>query len=435
MVRRAGLTIVTDASETASFTLANGKMIQAIGQVVVRFSFAKTPPSTTSTMTYMFYVFSRLAVPLIIGMAVLEQTETFSKHRDRLVEEIVPSIQALRVGSIGKPKRQLACQVNHHIGYATADTGSDLDLISLEFAISKDFEIMPAFEQVEFADGSYGITCGVIEAKFTTGTPDPITGLLQPLNSVTIERDFYILDNLTSAIVVGIDTLEELDIFSHHSGSLLSTTSRTGFSDVNVIRHVGKAERGCKKIWKSFKDQFGKPIQNNKDIEDLRQLQEDILLADQRENARREQRRGYISGLVGIAQDSAQAEEEQKIKQYETARERQLSDHSKTTNELATPVVSPLSPPIPGSSPHYYPARGYPRSKEGEGFERKSEVIRHVQIHKPLEYVCPFCTDRELKYSWQHDLKLHVRVYHADKVLSQLPEGPTRGRRWRGLAS
>ncbi|KAJ5038262.1 uncharacterized protein L3040_007129 [Drepanopeziza brunnea f. sp. 'multigermtubi'] len=94
--------------------------------------------------------------------------------------------------------------------------------------------------------------------------------------------------------------------------------------------------------------------------------------------------------------------------------------------------------------PHYCSVKGCPRSEGGKGFKRKNEMIRHGLVHDSPGYVCPFCPDREHKYPRPDNLQRHVRVHHVDKdkddaqlrdVLSQRPEGPSRGRRRRGTAS
>ncbi|TAQ84393.1 hypothetical protein B7494_g7290 [Chlorociboria aeruginascens] len=91
--------------------------------------------------------------------------------------------------------------------------------------------------------------------------------------------------------------------------------------------------------------------------------------------------------------------------------------------------------------PHYCTVKGCPRSEGGKGFKRKNEMIRHGLVHDSPGYVCPFCPDREHKYPRPDNLQRHVRVHHVDRdkddpqlreVLSQRPEGPSRGRRRRG---
>lgn len=90
--------------------------------------------------------------------------------------------------------------------------------------------------------------------------------------------------------------------------------------------------------------------------------------------------------------------------------------------------------------PHYCPVKGCARGEGGKGFKRKNEMIRHGLVHDSPGYICPFCPDREHKYPRPDNLQRHVRVHHVDKdkddpllrdVLSQRPEGGTRGRRRR----
>lgn len=115
------------------------------------------------------------------------------------------------------------------------------------------------------------------------------------------------------------------------------------------------------------------------------------------------------------------------------------------------------------SRPHYCPVKGCSRSEGGKGFKRKNEMIRHGLVHESPGYVCPFCPDREHKYPRPDNLQRfvagpqtgyqlrnlmlialrHVRVHHPDKdkddallrdVLSQRPDGPSRGRRRRAAS-
>ncbi|RYP11196.1 hypothetical protein DL765_007849 [Monosporascus sp. GIB2] len=325
MVHDLGLEMAEISNESPMFSIANGKVVEAVGQVTARFTFTKGSPSDSPILDCLFYVFSKLAVPIIVGVRFLDETETFSRHRDRLVEEIVPSMQALRVSSIGKPKKDMVCQLNNYIGCANADTGSDLDLVSPEFATSRGFQIEPAFETLEFADGSYGITCGVIQTTFAVGNQDEVKGFIR--RGEAIERDFYILESLTSDILVGINTLEELNVFRHHSESFIPSIPRLGLSDVNVIRYVGTVERLAKHTWRAFKDRFWKTGKYDiSDLEGLRELQQDILLAGQRENARRESQRERIAALAGPTREIAQAEEDKRIQDYEKGREQRLQD-------------------------------------------------------------------------------------------------------------
>jgi len=60
--------------------------------------------------------------------------------------------------------------------------------------------------------------------------------------------------------------------------------------------------------------------------------------------------------------------------------------------------------------PHYCPVQGCPRSKPGQGFKRKNEMIRHGFVHESPGYACPFCPDREHKYPRPDNLQRYVHV-------------------------
>lgn len=62
--------------------------------------------------------------------------------------------------------------------------------------------------------------------------------------------------------------------------------------------------------------------------------------------------------------------------------------------------------------PHYCPVYECPRSKPGQGFKRKNEMIRHGFVHESPGYACPFCPDREHKYPRPDNLQRCV-LWHA----------------------
>ncbi|RSL98897.1 hypothetical protein CDV31_012418 [Fusarium ambrosium] len=244
----------TSSGEPRQFTVANGNIVTAVGQVSTKCRFAVGTPSSITSLECVFHVFNTLAVPLIMGVNFLQQTETLSKHRDRLVEHSFPVMQALRVNSVGRPKRSLICQLDTYVGCATVDTGSDLDLVSPKFANSRDFMIEPAFEQVEFADCSIGCTSGVIRTLFTVGN---VNSLGFHPRGESIDLDLFVLDNLNADILVGQDTADMLDVFNLHHESLIPSIPRLGESELNIIRHIGRFEQGVLGLWKKVRKAMG----------------------------------------------------------------------------------------------------------------------------------------------------------------------------------
>ncbi|TGJ81554.1 hypothetical protein E0Z10_g7192 [Xylaria hypoxylon] len=280
-VHRLGLKIHGSGHEPRRFSLANGKITEAIGQVTAQCSFSAGSPSDISIFDCFFHVFKSLAVPVIIGMEFLEQTETLSKHRDRLVEQLVPSMQALRVNSVGRPRRNLICSLNTYVGCASADTGSDLDLVSLRFARYGAFNIKPAHEQLEFADCSVGHTSGVIKVSFCVGD---VEGFLPCGNIVRLE--FYVLEDLNVDILLGQDTVDVLNVFSLYTEYFIPSIPKLGGSNVNIISHKGTLERLASKIVDKMKDKTlsGTSRQNTGSPIDFAV---ELSLKDQRENLKK----------------------------------------------------------------------------------------------------------------------------------------------------
>ncbi|CAN9391496.1 unnamed protein product [Alternaria alternata] len=71
-------------AEKKKFTLANGNIVESIGQISSVCSFG-TEVETSATMTCVFYILLKAAMPIIMGLEFLEQTKTMTEHRERLV--------------------------------------------------------------------------------------------------------------------------------------------------------------------------------------------------------------------------------------------------------------------------------------------------------------------------------------------------------------
>lgn len=238
-------------SSPSTFVLANGRTISAVGEVSLKCAFKQGSPAT-ALIECVFYVFQTLAVPMIMGIQFLYSTETLTKHRDRLVEELVPSTRPLRVCSVGRSKKDVVCRVGNYVGCATADTGSELDLVSPEFAASRAFDVEDMCVELEFADRSTGYTMGMIKTAFSIGHASDIQEFIPRSEEISLE--FFILDNLNADILVGTDTIQDLQAFSSHEDCFIPAIPRLGQSDLNIIRYIGAVERGFSKAWEFVKD-------------------------------------------------------------------------------------------------------------------------------------------------------------------------------------
>lgn len=234
-----------------SFVIANGRTVSAVGQVRLKCAFG---PVFSSTVLHecVFYVFPTLVVPMIMGLDFLHSTKTLSKHHYRLIEDWVPAMQALRVCSISRPKRQVVCRVGHYVGCATADTGSDMDFVSLDFVASRAFNVEESFMEVEFADGSKTYITGVIKTNFSIGSVGDVEGFIPRTQEMALE--LFVLNNLNADIIVGADTIQKLQAFSGHDDCFIPSMPRLGESDLNIIRYIGAVERGMFRAWEFLKD-------------------------------------------------------------------------------------------------------------------------------------------------------------------------------------
>lgn len=140
--KKIGLHVQTHADSPASFQLANGRFIQSSGIASATCSFRKGLNKQSGTAIF-FNVFPELAVPVIIGRAFLQATETLTRHIDRLdisIHQRPPSVPP-RILHLNHPVQRLRCYLNVNLVYANADTGAEMNLVSPEFAAQRGFQI------------------------------------------------------------------------------------------------------------------------------------------------------------------------------------------------------------------------------------------------------------------------------------------------------
>ena len=139
LVNLLGLVMDCSKKHQQDFKVGNGKTVHSIGCAYVNnttFVKDKLPPSQCA-----FYVLPSLIFPAIVGMKFLDQTATLSRHRYRLQAQQRNRSSMFKFGSLDYPKRRLGCLVNSHPELVNADTGSELDLMSLDYVRKRGFVI------------------------------------------------------------------------------------------------------------------------------------------------------------------------------------------------------------------------------------------------------------------------------------------------------
>lgn len=222
LVSQLGIMVDDQPENQKEFRLANSRITRAIGRVKLSFKFARDQKEEYQDW---FYVFNTLLYPLLVGMVFLDATETLTLHRHRLQPRCSPFNGPLRVASLNNPKRRLYCWPEYINFYAAigaertmanADTGSEVDLVSLALCRRNYMSLQPLDikeKKVQFADGSTSSLFGRVTIVFRIG------GHYNP-QSALFRRTFYVLEDLTCDMLLGEDFLEQSEVFEHYRDSI-----------------------------------------------------------------------------------------------------------------------------------------------------------------------------------------------------------------------
>jgi hypothetical protein len=225
-----GLKDEIDDSNSELFTIANGKQIKSAGRVFVECAFARDP---NVIKICVFHVFTRLVVPLIMGAGFLRETETLSLYRNRLQERPWIASLPMRVMHIDGSKERFKCYIDGNEVLANADTGSEMDLVSRNYALESRHNIkkLESDTEVQFADGSIALLAGQIFSRFKTCEREPWS-----------TKWFYVLENLTCDVLLGVETLDENDAFNLDTSTVTTQQDSSGL-DLNTIFWAKSVER------------------------------------------------------------------------------------------------------------------------------------------------------------------------------------------------
>jgi hypothetical protein len=226
------LSINQSAEHIKRFRVANGKEVEAIGMVSTYGCF---PNEFHQEMRLDFYVFPQLVTPLIMGMSFLAKTHTLTTNTHRLMPREPRVSGPYRVSLVDSPRRRLRCIAASFPAIANPDTGSDVDLISLSYAMQRQLQLEPIHDEeseVEFADGSKARLTGKVTIPLIVCSESPLEG----------EMTFYVLNDLTCDILFGEHFLHANEIFQKHQ-TAFTTTDAEGHSDINTILWSTRAEK------------------------------------------------------------------------------------------------------------------------------------------------------------------------------------------------
>ncbi|KAB5542729.1 hypothetical protein GE09DRAFT_1225644 [Coniochaeta sp. 2T2.1] len=227
IVSELGLSIVPGTER--AMLLPNGKSVESPGMVRLSWTFSVELAEHTLDC----WVLPGCKHNLVLGNRFLRETQTLTKFAPRIKSRLVdPPRGCLRSrGLLEGGNQRLRGYLNGHITAALPDTGSDVMLVSREYArvagLAVDVDPRTRLA-VEFADGSTSWTGGVARrVPWTVGRE-------------TVRCDFHVLDDLCVDAVLSGDYLIEARAFLEHSDSLVGVDLEGDLFQVHNIRLIGR---------------------------------------------------------------------------------------------------------------------------------------------------------------------------------------------------
>lgn len=198
--------------------MANGKLLRTIGTLRATWQFSTDPESSWNVV---FHVLEDFIYDLVLGNEFLRATKTMAQNKKRLsrVPRPLRALAVLLVNNLGPVNQRLLGMMNGALVEALPDSGSEPNLVSLEYAIRQGWRDRIDGTDVrllQFADGAVERTMGSLAVmwKFRTAQGG---GSLE--GGVTVL--FHILYGCVYDAILGEDVLTETDAFSKHEESFI----------------------------------------------------------------------------------------------------------------------------------------------------------------------------------------------------------------------
>ncbi|KAK5206521.1 hypothetical protein LTR41_007959 [Exophiala xenobiotica] len=308
------LELQTDRGTTHSFENAVGKRMEVAGHATVDCRFSDEPHNPVSMK---FWILEKVVVPLIVGRRFLEETSCLTRFRHRLQRINVFRNLSPRILHMELPRVRLQCQVGDQLLPANPDTGSDLDLMSASYFQQSNFrlqELEHSLHSVEFADGSTARLSGFVRVPFAMGSGGQPTHL----------RDFYVLEGLTTDILLGNGTLEDFDAFHAYKNDFFDLDEFDVRCDLHYIRWVSRSGNAdfLESPFKDFK--FMVP---NRVSESEARYEKYLQYQDDKETRRRSKTKADIAKRPPSQRQPALDSEQQLRRSYDQRRDAFIARH------------------------------------------------------------------------------------------------------------
>ena len=225
------LDIDQEQEDKGTFMMGNGAVVESIGRVEAFCTFAR---DLSTSVTCSFHVFDKLTTPLILGYPFLEESKTLSMNRHRLQERssdqnTYPIVNC--IDSSNEKALRFRCQVDSRKTIASADSASDLDLMSSAYAEMYKYKLMGGRRRVQLADTSIVWTTGQVLVTLETADGRSFLKFLD------------VLPGLGSDILLGEITLESIEAFTRLKDSFVEIPTNMEKPELNILIDLGFINR------------------------------------------------------------------------------------------------------------------------------------------------------------------------------------------------
>lgn len=288
LARKLGLKV--DMSIQTELRIINGTSMLCAGITTATCRFGKSPESDSETLRCTFHVVREMASALIMSRQFLQETQTLTHYRHRLVQSVLSISNLFSIRSLGCTQERVMCTLDGKDVQALADSGSDVDAMSLAYATKSGFIIEPKEEWVMFANRTVKRIQGICTLQLAVGfgakrlqmhefsgdeedsdanlhlgsahkgSTTSMDATLQPskikrpgtFRSV-IYTTFPVLEDIEVDVIVGMSSLESLDVYTLHTDCLMIEELKTGsLNQINRISLLGPLEQKLRKISRAW---------------------------------------------------------------------------------------------------------------------------------------------------------------------------------------
>ena len=322
-----------DSNKATELYMATGKVIKSVGQVTLGFRL----PCSGKSRCAEFQVFEKLEVPVMLGAEFMGHLSKFDRLAPRFAE---CDDSALRVTHLSRKghvaARHFRCLINGEMVQASADTGSDLSLVSPLAAsrLSGTSSIRTEDFDITLADGS--------KAPISASFRAPLSPYSAPTETVT-ER-FHILEGVTADVFLGWHILRKIGAFTRNQKSFSDSTEDTGLYNLNVAALLSKSPARLLGMFRPSRRTRTKTDASSK-RPSLQSLPSPstpdgdfyaaLKVVAAYETHLREKARAEIAGLGGIQLTIAEDAEKRRIERYEADLKSRLDERNSAGNNAS----------------------------------------------------------------------------------------------------